>query len=291
MKIKTANIKKWIGAIAVFIPILIVISWSSQKKISPSGITNNNYTDSFKIINIIGFSSNFQSPRHAISLRKKVERLAIKNKGFLFINGQTNSKKIALTFDDAPEDEFTEIIIDILDNYNIKATFFCIGEQIVKYPQILTKIYSSDHIVANHSFTHVNFIDTNNTVIYSEISKTNNEIFSLINKYPKYFRPPYGGINQSILNKITDQNMIGVYWSLDSYDWLETKQFVSKSINKYTRNDEIILLHCNKNTAENLPSIIENLQSKGYEIIRLDKLIGVPAYQNTIITEYTTSDY
>lgn len=202
------------------------------------------------------------------------------------MNGQTKQPKVSLTFDDGSDAIYTESIIDILNEYGLVGAFFCIGENIEKYPNVVKRIYSSGHIVVNHSFSHKNFTELSSCDISLEISKTNDAIFNIINKYQNFFRPHYGVVNQYVLDNVLAQDMVTVYWSLDVFDWLKTKEFVLKNIKKYTRNDEIIILHCNKNTVENLFQIIELLVDMGYEIVGLDELIKREAYQNTSIVDF-----
>ncbi|MBN2662032.1 MAG: polysaccharide deacetylase family protein [Bacteroidales bacterium] len=283
------NIKKFGWLVLLATPVFLLLAMVNvEKKDHISSL--NNAKPGPVVFDIIGFSSNFNAPKEAISLRKQVKSLARISENNLYINGQTNSPRVTLTFDDGPDAIYTDRIVEILNQYDVKGTFFCIGQNVVKYPQVVEKINSFGHIVANHSFSHKKFTQLSSSDISLEISKTNNEIFNIISKYPNFIRPPYGAVNQFVLNNILAQDMVTVYWSLDVFDWLETKEFVLKNIKQYTRNDEIIILHCNKNTAENLPQIIELLIDMGYDIVRLDKIIKRNAYQNTSITDFSNQE-
>lgn len=277
MKIKSKNTLKILFFLVILLPFISVLFVSNSKNIFAEN-SKIKKVDTADIMRIIGYSPKFYSYKEAVILRKKVENLASNYQNRICIGGNTNKPKVALTFDDAPE-KYTENIVRILNKYNIKGTFFCIGNQIEIYPDIIKMIDASGHILANHSFSHQKFTLTDQKTIFAEIAKTNELVFKYINKYPNFFRPPYGAVDQNVIDYVVDFNMTTIYWSLDLYDWLETKQYVIESIENNLRNDEILLLHSNKNTFENLPLIIETIQSKGFEIVPLEELVNQNAYQ------------
>ncbi|NDP28151.1 MAG: polysaccharide deacetylase family protein, partial [Flavobacterium sp.] len=130
---------------------------------------------------------------------------------------ETN-KIIALTFDDGPN-ENTVFILDILRKHNVKATFFCVGKNIEKHPEILKRIIEEGHLVGNHSYSHSNFFDFyRKNRLVAEIQKTDALIKSISGMKPQLFRPPYGVTNPSIRRalEVTKHKVIG--WNIRSLD-------------------------------------------------------------------------
>ena len=171
---------------------------------------------------------------------------------------------IYLTFDDGPIPELTEWVLDVLKEYQIKATFFCVGDNIVKNPSIFQRIKSEGHQVGNHTFNHMkgwevkNAMYVENTERCQELTKTN------------LFRPPYGRIKKSQY-KILAKNYKVVFWDVLSYDYdrlTSSKKCLDNSI-KYTRNGSIIVFHDNikaqKNLKFALPQYIEHFLKLNYK--------------------------
>ena len=124
---------------------------------------------------------------------------------FLFIgceyqfieNIDTISKDVALTFDDGPDPLYTGMILDILKEKNVKATFFLVGYKIKQNPQIAERIFEEGHCLANHTYTHIDLKKKSFKVIYSEVQQTEQLITNVCGESPKIFRPPWGHITNS----------------------------------------------------------------------------------------------
>jgi peptidoglycan/xylan/chitin deacetylase (PgdA/CDA1 family) len=179
-----------------------------------------------------------------------------------------NEPTIYLTFDDGPIPELTEWVLDVLKDYQIKATFFCVGDNIVKNPSIFQRIQFEGHQVGNHTFNHMkgwkvkNAMYVENTERCQELTKTN------------LFRPPYGRIKKSQY-KILAKNYKVVFWDVLSYDYdrlTSSKKCLDNSI-KYTRNGSIIVFHDNikaqKNLKFALPQYIEHFLKLNYKFATL----------------------
>ena len=154
--------------------------------------------------------------------------------------------QINLTFDDGPDPIITPQILNILKKYNIKATFFCVGEKIKKHPYVVSQIDDAGHTTGNHSYSHSNFFDFFRTnKVIDELKKTNQLIVSLTGKECKIFRPPFGVTNPNIAKAVRKLNMEAVGWSIRSLDTVKNKKTVLKRINKAKPGD-IILFHDTK---------------------------------------------
>lgn len=180
-----------------------------------------------------------------------------------------NEKKIYLTFDDGPVPEVTEWVLDLLKENNIKATFFCIGDNVAKHPNIYNRILAENHTVGNHTFNHLNGWKTSG----GEYIKNVIECQQLVES--NLFRPPYGRIKKSQLNKLSVRYKI-VMWDVLSGDFdqkLSPEKCYENVINN-TVSGSIIVFHDSLKAHQNLkyalPKSIEYLQAQGFvfDVIR-----------------------
>lgn len=190
-------------------------------------------------------------------------------------------EKIALTFDDGPN-ENTLSVLDILKKKNVKATFFCIGINIEKHPEILKRIIEEGHIVGNHSYSHSNFFDfyRKNRLI-EEIRKTDALIESISGKKVKLFRPPYGVTNPSIRRalEVTKHKVIG--WNIRSLDGiLKNEKIIFARIKNRIALGGIVLLHDTSHTVTILERLMLHLKENKYKVVSIEELLNIKAYEN-----------
>lgn len=196
-------------------------------------------------------------------------------------NPLENKKIIALTFDDGPN-ENTWSILDILKKNNVKATFFCIGKNIEKYPEILKRIVEEGHIVGNHSYSHSNFFDfyRKNRLI-EEIRKTDALIENISGNKPQLFRPPYGVTNPSIRRalEVTKHKVIG--WNIRSLDGiLKNEKIIFARIKNRIAPGGIVLLHDTAHTVTILERLMLYLEENEYKVVSIEELLNIKAYEN-----------
>jgi len=186
-----------------------------------------------------------------------------------------NKKEISLTFDDGPDPENTEFILDILREKEVKATFFLLGKKVAKYPELVKKIYQEGHQIGNHSWTHRNFQYLDDfQILKEEIFPASELIAELTGTYPVILRPPYGIINNKTIELLSDKQWKIVMWSIDPYDWRFEAEEIIRRTKRYSHPGGIILLHCTgENTVEALPVIIDFLLAEGYIFRRIDELL------------------
>jgi len=196
-------------------------------------------------------------------------------------NGDTALKTISLTFDDAPDLENTEKLLDILKEHQVKASFFMIGENIKDKTIAVTKrTFDEGHLTLSHSFSHPRMSDLNASDIHLELNRAAERIEAVTGSYPVLFRPPYGAINPRVVDITNEHNMTTVLWSHDSLDWaLQDSDMMFDVATNQIRNGDIILMHCNNITVASLPKIIESLKKKGYVFVKLDDMLGTKAYR------------
>ncbi|MBC8302908.1 MAG: polysaccharide deacetylase family protein [Pelagibacterales bacterium] len=176
-------------------------------------------------------------------------------------NAQNN---IWLTFDDGPHQESTPFILNVLKEEQVKATFFLVGEQMEKHPELLNQIISEGHIVANHSYSHKNGWLSNNSTYFNDIEKCQKLI-----PENKLFRPPYGKISPLQISHLKKNYKI-ILWDVLSWDFslYNTPKKVKESVLKNTVSGSIIVFHNNKKSFKNLQPIlketIQELKQKGF---------------------------
>lgn len=192
----------------------------------------------------------------------------------------TEEKIISLTFDDGPS-EYTNQVLDILKERQVKALFFCIGKNIDSNKDILKRIDNENHIIGNHTFTHHFWIDLFSTnKIIAELNKTENAIYEIIKKRIKLFRPPYGVTNPNICKAIKIKQHTSIGWSIRTFDTNKTEAQVLNKLKNELKPGAIILMHDTKETIiPILTNFIEFAIENGYKIVRLDELLKIQPYE------------
>lgn len=181
-------------------------------------------------------------------------------------------KKVALTFDDGPHPKVTERILAVLRQYDIKATFFALGQNVEKYPQIVKQAADEGHEIANHSWSHANLIKLSDAQIAAELNKTNEAIYKATGKYPDMYRPPYGAINANVRSQTS---METVMWNVDTLDWKHrTPEKTLAYVKEQVKDNSIILMHdIHSETADALEAVINYLIDQNYEIVTVSEIL------------------
>lgn len=194
--------------------------------------------------------------------------------------GETSEKKVAITFDDGPHAEITPVILDLLDRYNAKATFFCKGESIEQNKELLKEIINRRHAIGNHTYSHSygrNMFSAKK--LRDDINKNQELIFSITGKKAKLFRPPFGVTNPPIAKALKNFNFHIIGWSLRSFDTIHEPEKVIKKVTTNVKAGDIILLHDNRfNSIDVLKSVLEYLHSNNFGMVRVDELLKIEAY-------------
>ena len=188
---------------------------------------------------------------------------------------ETDEKKVAISFDAAWGNEQTSELLDILDRYDVKATFFLVGQWVDNFPDSVKEIAKKGHDVENHSNTHAHMPELSLEGMTEEIVSCNDKIKALIGKCPTLFRPPYGDYNNNVVGAVKTQNMYCIQWDVDSLDWKDlSASEITNRITSKIQPGSIVLLHNGaKNTPAALPSIIEGIRAQGYELVPISELI------------------
>ncbi|MBN2439915.1 MAG: polysaccharide deacetylase family protein, partial [Spirochaetales bacterium] len=200
----------------------------------------------------------------------------------LFINPiykiTTNEKIVTLTFDDGPSEIRTPALLDLLNKYDVKATFFMLGENIKKHPVIAHAVYEQGHLIGNHSYNHPRLILKSPSFVTEQIIKTDELIKSTGQKDVKYFRPPYSSkyiILPLVLRSLGKKLVTGTYDPPSEYVSPYNGEMVADEVIMNTKPGSIIYLHDGKITDQeefikSIEMIIVELRNKGYKFVRLD---------------------
>ena len=187
----------------------------------------------------------------------------------------TKEKKASLSFDAAWGNEDTPQLIEILSKYNVKATFFIVGQWADKYPESVKALKDAGHEIESHSDTHAKMPKLSREKMAEEIKNSADKIEKLTGTRPTLFRPPYGEYDNALIEVLTEQNHLGVQWSVDSHDWKDiTSEKIIERVLKRAHPGAIMLFHnAAKNTPAALPAIIEKLQADGYTLVPIGQLV------------------
>jgi peptidoglycan/xylan/chitin deacetylase (PgdA/CDA1 family) len=183
-------------------------------------------------------------------------------RGFLWAV-KTNNKEVYLTFDDGPQPGVTNWVLDLLKEYNAKATFFCIGHNVAQYPELYARIQAEGHTIGNHTYNHINGLKSTNAVYFTNIQKAKELIDSHL------FRPPYGKLRWWQARWVK-RHFKPVMWSVLAADWDQavTPEECFANVASNTTNGAIIVFHdslkAETNLRATLPKYLAFLKANGY---------------------------
>jgi len=188
---------------------------------------------------------------------------------------QRDNKAVSLTFDAAWGNEDTQTLIDILEKYKVKATFFVVGAWVDKYPESVKALSDAGHEVMNHSDDHAHFGKLSAEEIKANVTACNEKIAAITGKTPTLFRCPYGEYDDHVVSALTSMNMYTIQWDVDSLDWkdLTAPEIVKRVTSKVSPGSIVLFHNAAKNTPAALPEIIETLLADGYSIVPVTELL------------------
>lgn len=180
--------------------------------------------------------------------------------------------KIALTFDDGPSAAWTPVLLDGLKERGVKATFFLIGENADKNPEIVKRMAEEGHLIGNHTYHHVELTKVSENEARLELADTSAVIVRITGKEPEYMCPPFGAWQRKLEREI---QMLPVLWTIDPLDWTTENQdeIVNKVVTEAEENDIILLHDCYKSSIEAGLRIVDILQEEGFVFVTVDELL------------------
>ena len=194
-------------------------------------------------------------------------------------SGNPDSMKIALTFDDGPHPYKTNVILDLLEQYGIRATFFVVGENVSYYPEPLKRAVALGHEIGNHTYHHTPLSGSCEKTVTEEIEKTEEIIFQTTGYRTTLFRPPEGSYNQCALNVAQSKNYRVILWTVDTRDWENpVADTIVSNVTANVKGGSILLFHDymskKSHAIEALRILIPNLLAKGYEFVTVSELLA-----------------
>jgi peptidoglycan/xylan/chitin deacetylase (PgdA/CDA1 family) len=211
------------------------------------------------------------------------EAVLVRKKSVFRVNRA--EKAVALTFDDGPSPIWTPKILDELKKANIKATFFMLGEHVMKYPEIARRVAQEGHEIGNHTYDHRVLLYYKLEEIEREIKNNEGIIRKVTGKTTRYFRPPKAWLTAQEKKKIEELGYRVVLWSLNSKDWVTfDDKYIVKFIVRHVKPGDIILFHDSggvfsteggdrHETVKSIPLLVEALIKNGYKFVTLTELL------------------
>ncbi len=203
--------------------------------------------------------------------------------GPTFSEVKTSRKVVALTFDDGPNPPYTGQVLDILREEGVPATFFVIGKNAEKHPELLKRMIAEGHEVGNHTYIHGDLLKADRTTIADEVDRTNRIIRDITGAPAKVVRPPHGFRDAVVLEVMAERGLKVVEWSVSCRDWTNpgVETIVSRTLDK-VKSGAVILLHDGDGVAACAPRaqtvaaarrIIRELKSQGYKFVTVDEIL------------------
>jgi peptidoglycan/xylan/chitin deacetylase (PgdA/CDA1 family) len=198
----------------------------------------------------------------------------------VLVRGPQQGKRISLTFDDGPAEQFTEQILDILRERHIPATFFVCGKNVEAHPDLLRRIVAEGHEVGNHTYSHPFVFFKSRRQIAEEIDCTQAIIEKVVGFRPNIFRPPYGARWFGLVPTLLKRGMHLILWSATGYDWKKDFAGITQAALRELRPGAVILLHDGRETrpaaqidrwptVQALPGLIAGARREGYTFVPL----------------------
>src|SRR4051794_35814520 len=208
---------------------------------------------------------------------------ALTEEGTCLVRGAADDDDpvVALTFDDGPNPPWTGRILDVLDRYEVPATFFCVGLQAAGHPEEPARMTEAGHRVANHTWSHPFLPDLSWPDVQLQLDRTDEVIGRDPGRDTRLFRPPYGSATPAMFTRIAqDPGTTVVLWDVDTADWsMPGSRAIAASVLDQTRPGSIVLMHDGggdrSQTVEALPAVIEGLKTRGFRFARLGN-VGFP---------------
>lgn len=186
-----------------------------------------------------------------------------------------DDNKASISFDAAWGNEDTEQIIQILGKYKVKATFFVVGSWVTKYPESVKALSDAGHEIMNHSDSHPHMTRLSKEAMIKETLDCGQKIESITKVKPFLLRPPYGDYNDTLIKSLNEIGYYTIQWDVDSLDWMDksASEIKTRVVNRIKPGSIVLFHNAAKNTPEALPGILEEIQKKNIQLVKISELI------------------
>ena len=207
----------------------------------------------------------------------KLERMV--RAGRALLHGDRRRPEVALTFDDGPNPPYTTQILDVLERYDVPATFFCVGMNALAYPEEIVRIGEQGHALGNHTWSHPFLPELSQTQLTEQIDRTAQSIAMVVGGAPAFFRPPYGSRSPQVMDWLAELPPAVALWDVSVDDWaMPGVEAIARDVQDKTQPGSIILLHDGggdrSQTVAALPEVIEGLLGRGLTFTTLDRMLS-----------------
>jgi len=203
--------------------------------------------------------------------------------GRTFIGLERGSPCIALTYDDGPNDPCTLRLLEVLDRYSVKATFFVLGQFVRQKPEIVRALAAAGHVIGNHSWDHPRLIFASEAELRHQVEQTQSAIVDACGVTPTLFRPPYGGRRPGTLQTVRALGLEPVMWNVTCYDWKPTSsEKVFAHAQRQIRGGDVLLMHDGDqrgmgadrgHTVEATERVVQHCKSQGYQFVTIPEMM------------------
>ena len=214
--------------------------------------------------------------------------------GRTFAGGMRESKQIALTYDDGPNDPHTLKLLDVLAKHNVRATFFMIGRYVRQRPDIARAVAQAGHVIGNHTLTHPLLIFKSEAQTRAQLVDCHQALQDAIGQHSNLFRPPWGGRRPATLRIARELGLQTVMWNVTGYDWNAPPAAVIESkVARQMRGGDVILLHDGEHRAMGADraqtviatdNLIQRYKNEGYEFVPVPEMMKAVSHQPAAIS-------
>ncbi len=194
------------------------------------------------------------------------------------------TKRLALTYDDGPNDPHTGQLLELLAKHDVKATFFLIGRYVQQFPQMAREIAAAGHAIGNHTFTHPLLIFKSPKEIRAELTDCHRALVDAVGEPSKLFRPPFGGRRPEVLRIARQLGLLPIMWSVTGYDWkAPSAAYIEEKVSSRVRGGDVILLHDGghlrmgedrRHTITATDGLISRFKGEGYEFVTIPQMMN-----------------
>ncbi len=202
---------------------------------------------------------------------------------------QRDQKVVALSFDAAWGNEDTQELIEILETYQVKTTFFVVGEWAEKFPESVEALHDAGHEIMSHSADHAHYNTLSREELMADLEQANQAISDITGVVPTLIRTPYGEYNDQVVSTIRAYGMEPIQWDVDSLDWkdLSADEITQRVLSKVEPGSIVLFHNAALNTPAALPDILQNLLSQGYSIVPISQILLPGEYQVDYTIDHT----
>ncbi|MBP3648018.1 MAG: polysaccharide deacetylase family protein [Clostridia bacterium] len=212
---------------------------------------------------------------YTVGLNEEATAVVAQKRELPIYSVEQEEKVVSISFDASWGADKTIPILDILDQYNIKTTFFLVGGWVEKYPEMVQEIFNRGHEIGNHSDTHAHMNQLSEEGIREELRVMSDRAEKLTGVRPTLFRPPYGEYNDRVIRTARSEGYEAVQWSIDSLDWKDrgTQDIIKQCTYRIEPGDIVLFHNDSKDIVNALPTIIQHYQGLGYSIIPVSEIL------------------